>query len=105
VREAFQKVDFVVDVDDTFHQPSDRLRFSINQENLEFYGVDEQAVYDTIAAIIGGVRSATRSAAMAQSRSRLTSNYRSAPSGWASAFSRRLCPLEAPHAGQECGAR
>src|SRR5208337_941079 len=35
---------------------SDRLRFSINQENLEFYGVDEQAVYDTIAAIIGGVK-------------------------------------------------
>ncbi len=56
VREAFQKVNFVVDVDDTFHQPSDRLRFSINQENLEFYGVDEQAVYDTIAAIIGGVK-------------------------------------------------
>ena len=56
VREAFQKVDFVVDVDDTFHQPSDRLRFAINQENLEFYGVDEQAVYDTIAAIIGGVK-------------------------------------------------
>jgi multidrug efflux pump subunit AcrB len=56
VRQAFQKVDFIVDVDDTFHQPSDRLRFSINQENLEFYGVDEQAVYDTIAAIIGGVK-------------------------------------------------
>ena len=56
MREAFHKVDFVVDVDDTFHQPSERLRFSINQENLEFYGVDEQAVYDTIAAIIGGVK-------------------------------------------------
>ena len=56
VREAFRKVDFVVDMDDTFHQPSERLRFSINQENLEFYGVDEQAVYDTIAAIIGGVK-------------------------------------------------
>jgi multidrug efflux pump subunit AcrB len=56
VREAFEKVPFVVDVDDTFHQPAERLRFSINQENLEFYGVDEQAVYDTIAAIIGGVK-------------------------------------------------
>ncbi len=56
VREAFQKVNFIVDLDDTFRQPSDRLRFSINQENLEFYGVDEQAVYDTIAAIIGGVK-------------------------------------------------
>ncbi|HLJ22379.1 MAG TPA: efflux RND transporter permease subunit, partial [Stellaceae bacterium] len=56
VRDAFQKVDFVVDVDDTFHRPGERLRFSINQENLEFYGVEEQAVYDTIAAIIGGVK-------------------------------------------------
>jgi len=56
VRQAFRNVGFVVDVDDTFHAPSDRLRFSINQENLEFYGVEEQAVYDTIAAIIGGVK-------------------------------------------------
>ncbi|MBS0522168.1 MAG: efflux RND transporter permease subunit [Proteobacteria bacterium] len=56
VRDAFKKVPFVVDVDDTLHQPAERLRFSINQENLEFYGVDEQAVYDTIAAIIGGVK-------------------------------------------------
>ncbi|HXP74222.1 MAG TPA: efflux RND transporter permease subunit [Stellaceae bacterium] len=56
VREAFRKLDFVVDVDDTFHEPNERLRFSINEENLEFYGVDEQAVYDTIAAIIGGVK-------------------------------------------------
>jgi multidrug efflux pump subunit AcrB len=56
VRDAFRAVDFVVDVDDTFHRPSERLRFSINEENLEFYGVEEQAVYDTIAAIIGGVK-------------------------------------------------
>ncbi|MBS0518913.1 MAG: efflux RND transporter permease subunit [Proteobacteria bacterium] len=56
VREAFFKVPFVVDVDDTFHQPGERLRFEINQENLEFYGVDEQAVYDTIAAVLGGVK-------------------------------------------------
>jgi multidrug efflux pump subunit AcrB len=56
VREAFQKVPFVVDVDDTFHRPGERLRFSINQENLEFHGVDEQAVYDTIAALMGGVK-------------------------------------------------
>ncbi len=56
VREAFEKVPFVVDLDDTFRPPGERLRFSINQENLEFYGVEEQAVYDTIAAIIGGVK-------------------------------------------------
>jgi multidrug efflux pump subunit AcrB len=56
VRDAFKSVDFITDIDDTFHAPGERLRFSIDQENLEFYGVDEQAVYDTIAAIIGGVK-------------------------------------------------
>jgi multidrug efflux pump subunit AcrB len=56
VRKAFEAVPFVVDIDDTLHAPAERLRFSINQENLEFYSVDEQAVYDTIAAIIGGVK-------------------------------------------------
>ncbi|MGD9880230.1 MAG: efflux RND transporter permease subunit [Reyranella sp.] len=56
VKEAFRKVPFVVDIDDTLHRPAERLRFSINQESLEFHGVDEQAVYDTIAAIIGGVK-------------------------------------------------
>jgi multidrug efflux pump subunit AcrB len=56
VREAFAKVDFVTDIDDTFHKPGERLRFSINQANLEFYGVEQQAVYDTIAGLIGGVK-------------------------------------------------
>jgi multidrug efflux pump subunit AcrB len=32
------------------------MRFAIDQESLEFHGVEEQAVYDTIAAIIGGVQ-------------------------------------------------
>jgi multidrug efflux pump subunit AcrB len=56
VRDAFKSVPYIVDVDDTFHAPGERLRFAINQENLEFYGVEEQAVYDTIAAIVGGVK-------------------------------------------------
>ncbi|UYN93941.1 MAG: efflux RND transporter permease subunit [Enhydrobacter sp.] len=56
VRDAFERVPFVVDVDDTLRAPGERLRFSIDQESLEFYGVEEQAVYDTIAAIIGGVK-------------------------------------------------
>jgi len=56
VRKAFESVDFVVDVDDSFGRPFDRLRFSIDQEALEFHGVEEQAVYDTIGAIVGGVK-------------------------------------------------
>ena len=56
MRKAFESVDFIVDVDDSFGTPSDRLRFSIDQEALEFHGVEEQAVYDTIGAIVGGVK-------------------------------------------------
>jgi multidrug efflux pump subunit AcrB len=56
VREAFEGVDFVVDIDDTLDPPADRLRFAIDREKLEFYGVEEQAVYDTIAALVGGVQ-------------------------------------------------
>ena len=56
VREAFKSVDFVVDVDDSFGVRNERLRYSIDQEALEFHGVEEQAVYDTIGALVGGVK-------------------------------------------------
>ncbi|MGC2855743.1 efflux RND transporter permease subunit [Novispirillum sp. DQ9] len=55
VRQAFEEVPFVVDVDDSFGTPSDRLRFAIDQEALEFHGVEEEAVYDTLGALLGGV--------------------------------------------------
>jgi multidrug efflux pump subunit AcrB len=56
VRKAFEAVDFVVDVDDSFGAPPERLRIEIEQENLEYYGVQEQALYDTLEALLGGVR-------------------------------------------------
>src|SRR5208283_1722952 len=56
VRKAFESVDFVVDVDDSFGKPSDRLRFAVDQEAAEFHGVEQQAIYDTIGALIGGVK-------------------------------------------------
>lgn len=56
LRGAFESVPFVKDVDDSFDKRGERLRFSINQENLEYYGVEEQAVYDTLAALTGGVK-------------------------------------------------
>ena len=55
-RQAFEAVDFVVDVDDSFGVRSNRLRFAIDQEALEYHGVEEQAVYDTIGALIGGTK-------------------------------------------------
>ncbi len=55
VRQAFETVDFVVDTDDSFGHPTRRLRLAIDQDNLEFHGVEEEAVYDTIAALFGGI--------------------------------------------------
>jgi multidrug efflux pump subunit AcrB len=54
VRQAFKAVDFVVDVDDSFPKPAERLRLSIDQQALEFHGVEEQAVYDTIDGLLSG---------------------------------------------------
>ena len=56
VRKAFEAVDFVVDVDDSFGAPPERLRVEIEQESLEYHGVQEQALYDTLEALLGGVR-------------------------------------------------
>jgi multidrug efflux pump subunit AcrB len=56
VRKAFESVDFVVDTDDSFGKPSDRLRLEVDQEAAEFHGVEQQAIYDTIGALIGGVK-------------------------------------------------
>ncbi|MCW9039525.1 MAG: efflux RND transporter permease subunit, partial [Rhodospirillales bacterium] len=55
VRDVFEKVGFVVDVDDSWGRPADRVRLDIDQDNLEFHGVEEQAVYDTITTLLGGV--------------------------------------------------
>jgi multidrug efflux pump subunit AcrB len=54
LRKLFESVDYIVDVDDSFGVPAERQRIAIDQEALEFHGVSEQAVYDTIGAIVGG---------------------------------------------------
>ena len=51
VREAFAKVPFVVDVDDSFGQQMPRVRVSIDQDNLEFQKVEEGDVYDTLQGL------------------------------------------------------
>ncbi len=56
IRKAFKTVDFVVDDDDSFGVRNERVRFSIDQQALEFHGVEEQAVYDTLGALLGGVK-------------------------------------------------
>jgi len=56
LRALFKEIDFIVDVDDSFGVPSDRLRLEIDQQRLEYHGVEQEAVYDTLAALLGGVR-------------------------------------------------
>ncbi|WP_247891177.1 efflux RND transporter permease subunit [Azospirillum aestuarii] len=55
VEDAFRGVDFIVDVENSIRPPGDRLRFALDRESLEFHGVEEQAVYDTLRALTGGV--------------------------------------------------
>ena len=54
VEKIFKSVPYIVDVDDSIGQPRPRLRISIDQDRLEFFGVEQQDVYDTIQALFGG---------------------------------------------------
>lgn len=53
LREAFESVDFIVDVDDSFGTPPRRLRALISPDDLEFFSVQESDVFDTIGILNG----------------------------------------------------
>ncbi|MBN9432200.1 MAG: efflux RND transporter permease subunit [Bosea sp.] len=54
VRETFASVPFIVDVDDSYGTQAERVRLSIDQDNLEYYRVEQSDVYDAITALYGG---------------------------------------------------
>jgi multidrug efflux pump subunit AcrB len=54
IRRAFEAVPFIVDVDDSFGTQARRLRAVISTDDLEFFGVQEQDVFDTLALLNGG---------------------------------------------------
>lgn len=54
IRAAFETVPYVVDVDDSFGTQPRRLRATVNTHNLEFFQVQEQDVFDTIALLNHG---------------------------------------------------
>ena len=54
VREAFQSVPFIVDVDDSYHNQPQRMRIAIDQDNLEYYRVEQSDVHDTLRYLYGG---------------------------------------------------
>ena len=54
VRAAFKSVPFIVDIDDSYHNQPQRVRVAINQDNLEYYKVEQSDVYDTLRYLYGG---------------------------------------------------
>jgi len=54
LKTIFASVPYIVDIDDSIGQPRPRLRISIDQDRLEFFGVEQRDVYDTIQALFGG---------------------------------------------------
>ncbi len=55
LKKIFAEVPFIVDIDDSIGQKRPRLRLSIDQDRLEFFGVEQRDVYDTIQTLFGGV--------------------------------------------------
>ena len=56
LKKIFASVPYIVDIDDLIGKPQQRLRISIDQDRLEFFGVEQRDVYDTIQALFGGTR-------------------------------------------------
>jgi len=56
LRQLFAEVPFIVDIDDSFGQRSERRRIIIDQDNLEYHGVEQGDVYQTVQAWLGGVQ-------------------------------------------------
>jgi multidrug efflux pump subunit AcrB len=54
VKKIFAEVPFIVDIDDSIGEPRPRLRLSIDQDKLEFFGVEQRDVYDTIQMLFSG---------------------------------------------------
>ncbi|MBX6426581.1 MAG: efflux RND transporter permease subunit [Variibacter sp.] len=55
VRKIFASVPFIVDVDDSIGAPRPRLRIAIDQDRLEYFGVEQRDVYDAVQMLFGGI--------------------------------------------------
>jgi multidrug efflux pump subunit AcrB len=55
VKALFRSIPFVVDVGDSYGHPRPRLRVAIDQDELEYFAVEQTDVYDTVQALFGGV--------------------------------------------------
>ncbi|MDD3370567.1 MAG: efflux RND transporter permease subunit [Alphaproteobacteria bacterium] len=55
IKKIFKDIPYIADIDDSFGTPRPRLRLSIDQDQLEFFGVEQRDVYNTVGALFGGV--------------------------------------------------
>jgi multidrug efflux pump subunit AcrB len=53
VREAFAAIPFIVDVDDSFGTPAERLRLTLDDAALDFHKVEQADVFHTIGMLYG----------------------------------------------------
>ncbi|KFE36973.1 efflux RND transporter permease subunit [Thioclava atlantica] len=53
IEEAFKEVPYIVDVDNSFGIQPDKLRVTVNSDDLEFYSVQEGDVWDTLGMLNG----------------------------------------------------
>ncbi len=54
LRQIFDDIPYIVDVDDSFGEPRPRLRLTVDQPSLEFFGVPETDLMDSMALALGG---------------------------------------------------
>jgi multidrug efflux pump subunit AcrB len=55
VKGLFRSIPFIVDVGDSYGRPRPRLRVAIDQDELEYFTVEQSDVYDTVQALFGGI--------------------------------------------------
>ncbi|HUW80662.1 MAG TPA: efflux RND transporter permease subunit [Acidocella sp.] len=55
VKKIFKSIPFIVDVDDSYSRPPPRLQITVNQDELEFFGVQQSDVNETINDLFKGV--------------------------------------------------
>lgn len=54
VEKAFNSVPYIVDVDNTIGERRPHQRLEINQDQIEYFGVEQKDVYDTISYLMNG---------------------------------------------------
>ena len=55
IEQIFKSIPYIVDVDDSYGQPPQRVAITVDQDELEYFGVQQSDVYDTVNELFNGV--------------------------------------------------